>query len=667
MKSLLLMSLTLISLLLAIGCSDEVANNEFFVTEGYTDGRVDGTVHGIVYDGADNARLSGVAVYAIVDGVVTRSTTNAEGYYVFSNLESGDYAFTFKAPPGDRAYSYAMSELQVTIPDITDFDMEDIPHSQDIPWSSREDISLYPLSARLSGQVFRRTDDENALPAAGVTVIADFPGFGISVNEFTAVTTATGDYSFDALPATGTTHLRSVPFSDGTNNFGEAAVVAPLTPGALSFADPMVALRSGIDPIIQSNNFAYGGFPVDGSPEFVFSTPMNAARTEIGLLNGLNPVPATITWDGDTGVTIDPVPALLTGTTYTIDIDAETVDGVPYAAALTFATVPAISLVATNLETADGLYLDYPHDQDITLEFSAVPDLAHLDGYFELTRDGGATEVYVSVSLNGSTVTLAPPGGLTPGTSYALDYLVHSPILGDFTTAIIDFTTARSLAPPPLVQGFMLSNPGLAYDYDDDAFSFDWNFLDDVDGFEIFAQNDADRSDFVRVGSFAAGSVTGGVSLPAGIFGAAPLSHGVSVSFRIVAYNDAGYGPLSGTVSVEDTVVPVLDTLFGIGGVLQIGTADNNPGANTVTMTVEFRTTEPLDPGEVPDISVANGGGTNPYVLPESAIEYSYLPMGILLTITIVPNADGSGDTLIISDMADTSGISMQAVSIILD
>ena len=113
--SLLLMMLVIIAL---AGCTSEgdVMNiNE----EGYSNGRVLGQIHGIVYDSITNDRVGGVAVSTAVNGGIVQTTTNDNGYYALANLPSGEYEITFVAPTVDtKAVNYSVSMTDFDVPDI---------------------------------------------------------------------------------------------------------------------------------------------------------------------------------------------------------------------------------------------------------------------------------------------------------------------------------------------------------------------------------------------------------------------------------------------------------------------------------------------------------------------------------------------------------------------
>ncbi len=174
----------------------------------------------------------------------------------------------------------------------------------------------------------------------------------------------------------------------------------------------------------------------------------------------------------------------------------------------------------------------------------------------------------------------------------------------------------------------------MLYNYNSTAVSFDWQGMNGVNGFSIFAANDIDRSDMVEVGDFGAGAETGFANLQAAVFGTNPFEEGTEVTFMIAAYNDAGLGPLSAGIAVTDEQPP-LNT-----GNSQSGPADNDPGASPVVINLDIFSSEPLDETIAPSMLVLDGG--DPFVLLPSAIHYAYIVGGVRLIITVPGNADAS-------------------------
>ena len=207
--SLLLVMLVIIAL---AGCTNEgdITNiNE----EGYANGRVLGMIHGIVFDAMTNDRVAGVAVSTAVNGGIVSTTTNALGEYALSNLPSGDYEVTFVAPTvATKAVNYAVGMTYFEVPDIDYFDNAEVPNTANFPYSIEENVDLYPMNAELTGQLFKQVDDENLEIAVGVTVIADFGGWGVSPHSYEAVTDSTGTYNFVAMSAItpGATYIAPV-------------------------------------------------------------------------------------------------------------------------------------------------------------------------------------------------------------------------------------------------------------------------------------------------------------------------------------------------------------------------------------------------------------------------------------------------------------------------
>ena len=82
MKPIISLSLIL-TILLLVGCDDSVTNN---YPDTDTNGRVIGTVHGVVTDANTNTRLNSAKVTTVVDGDILSTITDSLGYYAITNL-----------------------------------------------------------------------------------------------------------------------------------------------------------------------------------------------------------------------------------------------------------------------------------------------------------------------------------------------------------------------------------------------------------------------------------------------------------------------------------------------------------------------------------------------------------------------------------------------------
>ncbi len=657
MKKLVTTLVALLPLMLLFGCGDNVEN---IYDEANTDGRVIATIHGVVSDGANNERLVNVTIWTSVNGAIVSTVTNAQGYYALSGLVPGDYDLTFSHPytdPEGKALNYGVGCLTVNIDDLEDIDMEEEEHTRDFHFSVVQDVELFPLTADISGRLFKQVDPENAVPADGVTIIADFAGYDLSVDEYVVVTDSVGGYEFLGLPATADVLTRNLPFNDGTNNYDADGTFTNLVEGGAVFADPLLCDRTGIDAVVLDNNFGLNEFAVGDSLYMAFSEIMLPGYCEVTLLDAADEIiPSVVTWAADgMSVVLDPYVILLTGTTYTMDWDLITIDGVNYVDDFDFDTIDGIELIYSNVESADDYRDDFPIDSDVTLLFNMPPVLSNLNTVVELSRDGGPA-VWATVSLSGNTVTVAPVSDLVVNTDYTLDYTVFSQYVNDSDTGSIDFTTANAVTIPGGVTGFAVDNAATTYDFDETSYVFDWELVLGVDGYYIYGANDVTKGDLVRVGDFAADVITGTVDLSAAalvdVFGAEPLVDGTTLSFQIAAYNAAGIGALSTAIDFTDDELPVV----ALGA--PVGVTDNTGGTETETVTIAVTSSEPLSLSADPTWTITEAGGDGAYVLPITQVTWVLDGdrLGGVLTLIIPADVDASGDTFEILGATDSSG-----------
>ena len=178
------------------------------------DGRVVADLHGVVSDNASGERLSGVEVTTVIDGRIATNRSNSEGYYVFSNLATGQYELTF-----DRSgYAMHYQIIDVSQSGRTGSGRR-IYQRGTIPISLTQDVNLLPLSSGLQGRVYLRTAQGEEIPVQGVTVQADFSSYPISPRTLSTQTAVNGSFAFEELPAAGNIYVHAMQFSDGDNTW----------------------------------------------------------------------------------------------------------------------------------------------------------------------------------------------------------------------------------------------------------------------------------------------------------------------------------------------------------------------------------------------------------------------------------------------------------------
>ena len=224
--------LPLVALLALMSC-DESTN--FMGDEAQTmDGRVVADLHGVVSDNASGERLSGVEVTTVIDGRIATNRSNGEGYYVFSNLATGQYELTF-----DRS-GYAMHYQIIDVPSLDELGVGDAYTNEDYPISLTQDVNLLPLSSGLQGRVYLRTAQGEEIPVQGVTVQADFSSYPISPRTLSTQTAVNGSFAFEELPAAGNIYVHAMQFSDGDNTWLTTTAEIVLYPGYTSSMSDIV-------------------------------------------------------------------------------------------------------------------------------------------------------------------------------------------------------------------------------------------------------------------------------------------------------------------------------------------------------------------------------------------------------------------------------------------
>ena len=109
-------------------------------SDDYTDGRVIGTIHGVVKDAHSGARLKDIVVTTMVKGESHWVHTNDLGYYAITNLSPGNYELTFSGSDG-----YAIMSTDEDIPTLQSIGVIDRATSEDFHYTVTQDMSLYSL------------------------------------------------------------------------------------------------------------------------------------------------------------------------------------------------------------------------------------------------------------------------------------------------------------------------------------------------------------------------------------------------------------------------------------------------------------------------------------------------------------------------------------------
>jgi len=654
MKLTISVSLILTILLLLVGCGDDVTK---YIENLETDGRVIGAIHGVVTDANTNARLDGIQVTTVVVGEILSTTTDNLGYYAITDLSSGEYEISYSGNS-----DYGVGRVTATIPTLQQIGITNNPTDEDFNYSEKMDMNLYRLNAGLTGIIWTKQDDENTNLAATVTVIADFANYDISPDEYTVATNSEGVFSFTDLPATPSVSIRSMPFNDGTYDYSVQTATVSLTPNGTVSAGNILLQIAPAEPFIVQNNFENDGFGLTENLIVTFSKAMDINSLDIELRSNTHGnVEFEATWDDNIILTLDPFVVLQANETYILSLSGDSQDNNDFSETFTFETQEGIQFIKTNLERVDGVFDQFDVGSNIEITFTMEVDLNNYNGHVTMYDEDNAV-VSISLSTDSTTLTIDPLYNLEPGQNYTLYYRVYSAIEGDYGSDQFYFETASDATVPAQVTGFTVDMGDYwKADWNTTSISFKWNTVGTADHYRIYAKDNSDNTDLVRVASLSAQDYvtdqSGTVHLylypqfdfydDDGI--QTPFSGGTELTFKIVAYNDAGEGTFSESVVVKDETAPSIT-------ISQIGSADNTTGEN-VEFVVNLNQIEYCSSTNNPTFTFVEYGGDPNYVFPSSAIVWVWDPnlRDGQATVTVPDSKCGAGDMLI-TTVIDNSG-----------
>lgn len=412
----------LITMLFIFSCSgDEVTN-----LTGNANGRVVGTIHGVVSNANTNVRLDSVKVTWVSKGHISSTYTDLEGYYAITDLYAGDYEITYSKS------GYAISRNYVNIPTVKQLGTLEEPSSNNYNLSLSSDENLFPLNATLSGRIFAKQDNENTIAAAAVVVIADFAGFDLSPDEYTALTDAQGNYSFNNLPSTATVVMRTLPFSSNGYDFQATTWNQGLAPGGVSNAGDKVVQIAPQTPILIQNNFLEGKFNLTDELTMTFSKEMDATTMQIDFWsNAIGNVDFNAGWSNNVTLTLTPHYPLSANATYNLNLSGTSLDNNDFTFNGSFQTIDGMKIVSTNLERSHGLYDEFSVDSEIRITFDMEINL-NVTGTFTSILDPSNNLVQTTVLLPDlKTIAIKPVNSLNNGTNYQIQFRIYSDIPGD--------------------------------------------------------------------------------------------------------------------------------------------------------------------------------------------------------------------------------------------
>ncbi len=402
MKSIFRLAILIAALSLLFACTETTTN---FNEDNDNNGRVIGSVHGIVSDANNNIRLGNIEITYAVKGSVRTTKTNNLGYYAIGDLPSGVYELTFS---GDGAY--AIARVNVVIPDLEDIGISDIPTTDDFYYSVSQDKVLYSLDSTVTGTIHAVVDNEEIEDLSGIRVTANYGAWQLTPDQYIAYTDSEGAFILENLPSVATFTLLVDSWTDGVHTFEAVDMdVHAAIQGVLNL-EPIVLNPIGEDILVIAHNLE--DFPINGTIEVTFNQSIDADEFEIELLNQFNAWVdiSTITWDSSTHVTIDPDEALVLDSEYTLRLMGETINGNPFILEEEFETQPGIMIENTNMELYDGHYEITPY-QSIVINFTEPVLIGYNGNVLEITN---YLTPIMSWSNGNKTLTVtAPAGGYT--------------------------------------------------------------------------------------------------------------------------------------------------------------------------------------------------------------------------------------------------------------
>ncbi|MBU4486742.1 MAG: carboxypeptidase regulatory-like domain-containing protein [Candidatus Delongbacteria bacterium] len=395
--------LIFVSLFFVIGCSEDNS-----VVNGEVEKRVIGSIHGVVTDANDNARLEEAVVKVVQKDKMYTTKTDSLGYYIVKELYSGNYEATFHID------GYAVSRAYGYIPTV-----EEIADAKlDLNYEEVLDMDLFTLNAGLTGKLYKVIDDGNIVAASGVTVIADFDHFDISPNEYTAITNASGVFTFTNLPAASMVTVRTLPYNDGTYSFDPTMQMVELHPAVSVIAPDMRVIITDAAPFVLTHNLQ-DGFLIGSDIIMTFNKAIdpNSFKVYLDIAKATKTEITSVVWsNGNMTVTINPDENLLLDTWYYMWFEGKSADGNEFGNDYYFETQHGIDISTSNLELYDGFY-SITTAQEITVVFSEAVNIS--SSYNDLEVRGwdidnnylGFYTVSASWSADKKTLTIPPPSG----------------------------------------------------------------------------------------------------------------------------------------------------------------------------------------------------------------------------------------------------------------
>ena len=334
MKAKSIVALVGLVLVLIMACSEHTIEP---ATE-YADGRVVGTIHGIVVDFQTNARFdtSDVQVSWVSGGQVHTKNLDTLGYYIITDLVPGYYDLTFSGNDG-----YAVTKIDsVYVPTLEEVNDGSYATEKDYEHVVARNVWLYPLNAYVKGTIYAKQNNQSVVPANGATVVFDYSlvpmfaqmmsssaaaNYHISPDHYTTTADVNGEFMSPVLPAAASVAIYVEEYAEGSNEYGWDGTIINLIEKDTLTVDNIELEINGDAPVILSNNFANEtAFAVRDNLVLTFNKPMDATTFEVSLVDeNWNDVDIDVSWLNGVTLTINPVVALEYGTEYTLNLQGQ--------------------------------------------------------------------------------------------------------------------------------------------------------------------------------------------------------------------------------------------------------------------------------------------------------------------------------------------------------
>jgi len=479
----------ILAILGAYGCNED----NVYLPDVNTDGRVIGSVNGVVFDGASHDALAGVQVNTAIRGQHVSTVSDAAGHYAFTNMDPGTYVLTFIFPESvgkDVKSAYTSVKGEVDIPTLDDLYAidPDLPHDRDFHYEAEGDVEMFPLDGSAEGYVYVQTNMQTMVSADGVNMVADFlyptdntndlSELEILDEEWFTTTDEDGHYMFTGLPTGTMGTCRTQHYMYGDMAFDPIDDDLDMRGGGNVLVDALVFDATTNVDIVSQNWNSNIPFPVGGSFVATFSVPMDPSTFTATLYEYSKAlVPITVTWSGNT-VTIDPVNDMRADEDYNLTMAGWSTDGQPFTyhsySIYTGENIPP-SIVDTNFEGSET----FPVDGNLVFTFNMAMDPSTVIVWWYEDKLG---DIVFDKSWNGDNTVLT----VDPDVDLDYDYYYQVRVEGKSASGEDLATTSYKYFSTVQLQNVIVTDTNFMADFDNTADLW-FNFSEPMEptGFEI--------------------------------------------------------------------------------------------------------------------------------------------------------------------------------------